>query len=534
MDYGKGYIVNLIESYISEIERLDESLKTAREYFFKRSDDEDMFNQLSELDPTPTKKYLDWITRQIFLTPLDHSQFIQKLQQLIPQFDEAVNHNKISPKDINQYKSIEDIESAIDNIKPSNKEKNRTHRNNILTNDVEIRYEDDNYILYLVKSKPGIDIIGLNTKWCLTYKNDPSYWLQYVYEDNELPYVLVNKHLPERDPMKKNAFMVHYYGSAISQILVYNTKDDEMSYEMAIGYDDAIPNDLENYFSPDDRNILNNFDRQYYSMYESLISDVYSKDIISKNDLSTISIKNDTTVTLGDNANLYGKIIGDLNIQLAKGVKFSVDHQLIYNSIIKAINMPKRYIRSFDITDTTIQININRHISKISTIIDNSYYQIGEQYIINMLHKNEFIAGPRVTRYDNMLQELLSEYHNILSITSMNYPKTEISIPFSISVSKSILYEGYVLDNAIKEIINHIIQYEPISVQNKKDIKEYKHGMSPDCLLRDDILFVYDIIHAPNIAVIHGAILVLDYIAKHESMFTTILNSHIAKYMETS
>ena len=257
--------MNLIETYIKEFELLDEGLKSAHNYFLKRSDDEDMFNQLSEIDPTPTKKYLDWIVKQVFNTTLDHQDFIQQARKLIPLFNSAVLTNKLDNIDINHYSNLNDIRQTL------------SEQDRLDVEDAEILNEDEEYILYLVKSKFAMDIIGKDTKWCLKIKDDPLYWIYHIHEEHQIPYVLVNKQLPVTDPLKYLLIMVTVDNPAFDD----SKAENDTTVYIATEVYDALEHDREdvdeelayvdNYTYPMDYMDVVYTDAKYKSEYERMM-----------------------------------------------------------------------------------------------------------------------------------------------------------------------------------------------------------------------------------------------------------------------
>ena len=66
-----------------------------------------VLKRLAAKDPTPQKKYIEWMAR-IFL----RQRGIRGLDS-IAKFDELCNRNKIEQRDINQYKTMEEVDDAI-------------------------------------------------------------------------------------------------------------------------------------------------------------------------------------------------------------------------------------------------------------------------------------------------------------------------------------------------------------------------------------------------------------------------------------
>lgn len=169
--------MNLLENMLE----LEESLATARKkYLDTGAVYQNEFDQLTEGDPTPTKKYLEWMAKQSTL-----GAGIASTISAITDFDELVNRNQIEHKDINSYATLEELQTIVDAAKekgPSKTQK-RKEKEAEVKKDKNVVYEDENITVIVPQNHEQSKLYGANTKWCTaerTSGNWDSYWAQGV------------------------------------------------------------------------------------------------------------------------------------------------------------------------------------------------------------------------------------------------------------------------------------------------------------------------------------------------------------------
>jgi hypothetical protein len=167
-----------------------ENVKQAKQYIQTGKLSEDDLKTLIEIDPTPTRKFVGWMAKQwIAKTVTD----INRLRNTIEEFNVFLGKGKTSVKDINQYKSFEDLYKEVDTL-------NNTG-SGLSNKDLESDYETvvDNEDLLIVvphtheaSRKLGLthfayrdceDGDGKDSAWCTTYKA-PNHFNDYYYKNN--------------------------------------------------------------------------------------------------------------------------------------------------------------------------------------------------------------------------------------------------------------------------------------------------------------------------------------------------------------
>ena len=138
-----------------------------RDVFAKQTEDPlEIANELEAIDPSKGK-YLQWLANrytEIDFRMEDANRIRQTLQQFI------AKRNSLEIKDINQYKSLDDLENAVED-KEAAKSK-RQQKLEIKNEGVTKILETDTYLIMHLKTQEAANYYGKNTKWCTTADND--------------------------------------------------------------------------------------------------------------------------------------------------------------------------------------------------------------------------------------------------------------------------------------------------------------------------------------------------------------------------
>ena len=146
-----------------------------------------------DADPTPTKKYRVWILRmkKAGLKKED----LYKITDYLTIFDKY--KQKIEIKDINQYKSVADLFTAIAPIKQAldsggdirsdNQKRKAVSR---ASGEIDTIFESNGWKLLHPKTKDAACLLGKGTEWCTATRSDNNMFDQY--NENGPMYVLVS------------------------------------------------------------------------------------------------------------------------------------------------------------------------------------------------------------------------------------------------------------------------------------------------------------------------------------------------------
>jgi hypothetical protein len=192
-----------------------------RDRFSEALTPEIIIKHLYELDPSPTKKYFEWmikacldiidgnyvITNEVIRKLVtDVITFNENLNKLGDDFleynrddigDVAYKYLKGKPlNDINSYNR--DILRKI--IQPLINYKTESQRKKLAKDGASLIYKNDNYFVYEINSHDASCFYGRGSKWCTTTPNSDGNFRSYGTGSNKLLYVINRKETIESDP----------------------------------------------------------------------------------------------------------------------------------------------------------------------------------------------------------------------------------------------------------------------------------------------------------------------------------------------
>jgi hypothetical protein len=204
-----------------------ENVRQAKTYISQGKLSQDELKQLIEIDPTPTRKYVGWMAKQwIAKTVTD----MDDLTSTIEQYNTFLTKSKAKTKDINQFKSFEDLKKEVDSINQSGA--------GISASDLESDYETiiDNSDLLIIaphthaaSRKVGLSKFAFrdcggdqtkDTSWCTTYKA-PDHFNNYYHKQNITLYYIRVKSLQMKSKLEK-AFSKRHKEMEVVALAVYD------------------------------------------------------------------------------------------------------------------------------------------------------------------------------------------------------------------------------------------------------------------------------------------------------------------------
>jgi len=145
-----------------------------------------VFKRIAAADPSPTKKYLDWMCKQYIS---DAQGTLADIFSSIAYFHQNVQ--RFPKKDIYAYKTLKELEDEVKRIGKINQAKNEKLGN------AKKLYEDDQFLLIRPDDKNAVMKYGANTQWCITMR-DANYYEDYV-NDGCVFYFMIDKIADDND-----------------------------------------------------------------------------------------------------------------------------------------------------------------------------------------------------------------------------------------------------------------------------------------------------------------------------------------------
>lgn len=153
-------------------------------------------------------KYTDFVLKN--LHPNSSTDEIEDAVELVKDFEQF--SNKLEIKDINQYKSFEQLQDAILKLKEIKGPKPKADK----------IYEDDTFVVLIPKNEEASCKYGSNTKWCVTSKGS-GHFERYTSGGQGL-YFIINKKNSTNDYYSKVAVHVDSNG----RFSYWDSKDNRM------------------------------------------------------------------------------------------------------------------------------------------------------------------------------------------------------------------------------------------------------------------------------------------------------------------
>lgn len=227
--------------------RLDDAKK-------KYPDHAEYIDQLSKIDPSGNNKYLMWMAKQLDrhargMSNVGKETMVDVLTDLIQSFHKNVQ--RLEKKDINQYKSLDDVEAAIEKLGATSKEK-RQKKKEVAQEGSRIVYESDEYFVVRPETEEASCYYGQNTQWCISATESANYFEDYSQRGKAF-YMIRNNYKSDKDPNKRIALVYSDEYGYNKPEEIFDATDDQISLsslEEALGDEyndilDAAKSDLE-------------------------------------------------------------------------------------------------------------------------------------------------------------------------------------------------------------------------------------------------------------------------------------------------
>jgi len=190
-----------------------ENVKLGKQYVQQGKLSEEDLKKLIEIDPTPQKKYVGWMSK-IWIT---EKPDLDDLRNTVEEYNTFLNKGKVKTKDINQFKSFKALHDEVNQINQSGEA--------VSVKDLESDYDtviDNDRLLIMsphtheASRKLGLSYFsfrdceggGKDSAWCTTYKA-PDHFNDYYYTNN-VTFYYVRVKSPELIQKLKEAFPKRY------------------------------------------------------------------------------------------------------------------------------------------------------------------------------------------------------------------------------------------------------------------------------------------------------------------------------------
>lgn len=129
-------------------------------------------DELIALDPTPQKKYLMWMAKQI--TENDYDLFI--VSNAVTTFHVFQSRMPPNMRDINAFEYVDDLTYAVQEVISK---KSQEKDVNINQSGGKIVASDDKFKLVKIETREAACNLGRGTRWCIS-GHDSKFWTKYT------------------------------------------------------------------------------------------------------------------------------------------------------------------------------------------------------------------------------------------------------------------------------------------------------------------------------------------------------------------
>lgn len=179
--------------------------------------EDETFDSLAANQPGGSNnKYLNWSCKQV-----DDGTMPEEVIMAIRLFHD--NIQRMKQKDINQYKTVDELNTAIDEL---SKNKTKSQGAKQAKADTQVIYNDDNWLVVRPWTQEASCKYGAGSKWCISATASRNYFNQYSVTNNKF-YFVIDKKATGNDASSKYAIAIIATGLAAAgkKIQVYDATD---------------------------------------------------------------------------------------------------------------------------------------------------------------------------------------------------------------------------------------------------------------------------------------------------------------------
>jgi hypothetical protein len=340
-------------------------------------------------------KYTDFILKTLDIHS-DIDMMVDVAVGLVKDFDKY--QSQLKKKDINQYNSFTELDTALKPFIEKEKEKELEKQANKI-------YEDDKFLVIKPETEEASCKYGSNTKWCVTQKGS-GHFKRYT-TGSQLLYFIINKKNSTDQSYSKVA--VHFDNSG--DVSYWDSRDNKMNDREIQVLNYAFP-EIHDAISKD-------YETQSLSKADKFLQEVFTYWAYEQRSIENYLSSNlDLEVTVIGFRNIYdmgpGHAEGDVSIGLKSSDAFEkLDEYKIYITYESNIRDKSTFFVQVRFAGEESVIDLGLEDHKINTyfyIRDSSPNTISKQirsyvavWVLNMVHDNpklteRFIGNSKVWR----------------------------------------------------------------------------------------------------------------------------------------
>jgi hypothetical protein len=174
-----------------------EATAVAKQYVQNGKLTQNEFDTIKDLDTTSSKKYVDWIAKQVVNKNIDLNKDADDLKKDLQIYDDLLNR-KIIKSTIDMIKSFAEFKDVLKDSE-GKESKSKTMNQDFFAEelkgfkkgqDYDIVHNDSKSIVYAIYNHKLSCAVGKDSGWCTTMPTSQSHWDNYSKQGTEFLYLI--------------------------------------------------------------------------------------------------------------------------------------------------------------------------------------------------------------------------------------------------------------------------------------------------------------------------------------------------------
>ena len=251
-DKWKSFLTESVDPILTEDQILAEGRLEDVKKKFEEFAERGIIDRFAENDPSGNNAYLAWMAKKLsdfysMTRGVDskteqmvmRQEHIEMIISLTRQFHQ--NKQRLEKKDIYQYKAIEDLKDALDDLGQTRSQKRKFEKEKAMEGS-EIIHEDENFFAIRPFTTQASCHYGANSKWCISARGN-GYFDNYTSEGKGFVFVRLNNMVDSEDNEREFALVYDRDGELETTFDIEDVEGDDEAF-----HDAAAVNILEGIF----------------------------------------------------------------------------------------------------------------------------------------------------------------------------------------------------------------------------------------------------------------------------------------------
>lgn len=189
-------LMESFKRFVSEEELIESRLSDVKKRY---PEHHDSIDKIAEYDPSGNYKYLAWMVKRIIKGGEDENNVVKAVEAF------HKNAQRLEKKDLNQYRSAEEVLSTIERLGDTQKVKRKRKKEKAVEGS-NILYQDDDFLFVRPDTKAASCYYGQGTTWCVSREKRDEF--EEYSSQGAIFHILFNKNLDSEHNGQKINFVI--------------------------------------------------------------------------------------------------------------------------------------------------------------------------------------------------------------------------------------------------------------------------------------------------------------------------------------